>query len=228
MTPAQHPHRDRLDSDIEATTPDHGEAWDEIYRDEQVWSGKPNTSLVAVMGEQLHLTPGSALDVCCGEGADAVWLAQQGWRVTATDVSKDAIARGIAGAQGAGVDVAWVVGDLRDEPIDAEFDLVSMFYPALLKTEDHGIERYLASLVAPGGVLLAVHHLDVDRERARAHGFDPDSYVSLDDLAGAFEGAGWAIERAELDRHVTEGRGAHHTRDGVLVARRPALAPTHG
>src|SRR4051794_30296354 len=81
--------------------------WDARYgeRDGAMWSGRPNGRLVAEVAE---LTPGSALDVGCGEGADAIWLARGGWTVTAIDVSDVAIGRAREAAERAGATVEWM------------------------------------------------------------------------------------------------------------------------
>src|SRR6185295_18570046 len=79
--------------------------WDNRYLDrERLWSGQPNGALVV---EVAGLTPGRALDVGCGEGADAVWLAKGGWEVTALDVSGVALQRAAGHARDAGVAVRW-------------------------------------------------------------------------------------------------------------------------
>src|SRR5918999_196335 len=82
--------------------------WDTRYRDAAMWSGRPNGRLVA---EVADLTPGRALDVGCGEGADAIWLARCGWTVTAIDVSDVAVCRAREAAERAGAEVEWVCGD---------------------------------------------------------------------------------------------------------------------
>lgn len=71
---------------------DQAAEWDTRYRerDGAMWSGRPNGRLVA---EVADLTPGRALDVGCGEGADAIWLARRGWTVTAIDISDVAVGR---------------------------------------------------------------------------------------------------------------------------------------
>lgn len=193
--------------------------WDVRYASsEQVWSGRPNAALVA---EVADLEPGRALDVGCGEGADAVWLAGQGWVVTALDVSEVALERAARHARGAGVQVAWVHAGLGDAtlPVGA-FDLVSAQYPALLRTPSNDAERSLLTAVTPGGVLLVVHHADVDVEQAKAHGFDPAHYVSPSDVA-ALLGEDWQVEvDKRRPRNVRTGGGAHHTHDVVLRARR--------
>ena len=67
---------------------------------ESIWSGNPNAQLVA---EASRLTPGTALDVGCGEGGDVIWLARQGWRVTGADFSAKGLARAARHAEEAGV-----------------------------------------------------------------------------------------------------------------------------
>lgn len=201
--------------------------WDEIYGEGQVWSGDANVALVAVMGNQLAGMPaGRALDVGCGEGGDAIWLAEHGWRVTAIDVASGALERGRAAAQVRGAEVAgaieWVHAGLLDAGlVPGAFNLVSVFYPALRKSEDDAIERSLPVLVAPGGALLVVAHDGIDREAALERGFDPDHYVGPEDLIANLP-HGWSVERFTAERHVTAGRGAHHHSDVVVIARRDA------
>jgi SAM-dependent methyltransferase len=193
--------------------------WDERYASaEQVWSGRPNGALVA---EVAGLRPGRALDVGCGEGADVVWLAQQGWDVTGLDVSQVALDRAAMHARQAGASVRWVHADLVQAQLPAgAFDLVSAQYPALLRTPGDDAERALLAAVAPGGTLLVVHHADIDPEEAKARGFDPADYVGPADVA-ALLGDGWRVEVDEKrPREITGGAGAHHTHDLVLRARR--------
>lgn len=205
--------------------------WDEIYGEEQVWSGNANVALVSAMEDQLaDLPAGRAVDVGCGEGGDAVWLAERGWRVTALDVAEGALSRGRAAADARGADVAdrieWVHAGLLEAGLaPGSFNLVSVFYPALRKSEDKAIERSLPALVTPGGALLVVAHDGIDREAALERGFDPDDYVSPDDILATLPN-GWNVERFTAERHVTEGRGAHHHSDIVVIARRSADAAT--
>jgi SAM-dependent methyltransferase len=194
-------------------------SWDQRYtRVERVWSGEPNGALVT---ETTGLPPGTALDVGCGEGADAVWLARHGWDVTALDVSGVALERAARHAERAQVLVRWVHAGLVEAALPAgTFDLVSAQYPALLRTVNHDAEAALLAAVTPGGTLLVVHHEVIDAEQARAHGIDPDDYVSPADVA-ALLGDSWRIEINETrPRHVTGGAGSHHTHDVVLRARR--------
>lgn len=193
--------------------------WDERYASaERVWSGRPNGALVA---EVAGLRPGRALDVGCGEGADVVWLAQQGWDVTGLDVSQVALDRAAMHARQAGASVRWVHADLVQAQLPAgAFDLVSAQYPALLRTPGDDAERALLAAVAPGGTLLVVHHADIDPEEAKARGFDPADYVAPADVAALLDD-GWRVEVDEKrSRDITGGAGAHHTHDLVLRARR--------
>src|SRR6476661_40661 len=115
--------------------------WDARYgeRDDAMWSGRPNGRLVA---EVADLTPGRALDVGCGEGADAIWLAQRGWTVTAIDISDVALSRARKAAELAGATVEWVCGNALQTPLPARsFDLVSMQYPALPKAAGEAAVR---------------------------------------------------------------------------------------
>ncbi len=194
-------------------------SWDERYGStERMWSGAPNGALLT---EVTGLEPGRALDVGCGEGADAVWLAGRGWEVTALDVSQVALDRAAAAARAAGVHVRWLLGGLVDAALPTRaFDLVSVQYPALPRTPDQGAERALLAAVAPGGILLVVHHADVDVEQAKAHGFDPADYVGQGDIAAVLDD-GWRVEVDERrPRVITGGAGSHHTHDVVLRARR--------
>ncbi len=191
--------------------------WDRRYSEAgQVWSGQPNGVLVR---EVAGLAPGTALDVGCGEGADAVWLAGRGWSVTALEVSTVALDRAARHAADAGATVRWVHSGLVGAPI-GQFDLVSAQYPAVPHSADHDAERALIAAVAPGGTLLVVHHADVDPAHARARGFDPADYVSPASVRALLDD-GWVVEVDERRaRHVATGGGAHHTHDLVVRARR--------
>ncbi|WP_285567180.1 class I SAM-dependent methyltransferase [Streptomyces sp. RTGN2] len=135
------------------------ELWDERYREShRIWSGNPNTMLVR---EVEGLKPGRALDLGCGEGADAVWLARWGWQVTATDISRVALAR--AAEHGAEADVAdridWQFHDLGVSFPEGEYDLVSaQFLHSMGDLPREEILRRAAAAVAPDGVLLIVGH----------------------------------------------------------------------
>ena len=134
------------------------QSWDARYAEsDRIFSGNPNTALVA---EVADLTPGTALDLGCGEGADAIWLAAHGWRVTATDISGVALGRAAAHAATAGVTVDWQHHDLGATFPDGEFDLVtSQFLHSWGDLPREKILRRAAAAVAPGGILLIEGHL---------------------------------------------------------------------
>jgi SAM-dependent methyltransferase len=137
--------------------------WEARYAGaDQVWSGRVNQTLVDVVG---NLPIGRALDLGCGEGGDAIWLAQHGWRVTGVDVSRTAIARGAAAAQAAGVPegrIEWLVADLSSWAEDGRqgtYDLVTAsFLHSPLEFPRTEVLRRAATLVAPGGHLMILSH----------------------------------------------------------------------
>ena len=194
--------------------------WDRRYSErDTLWSGRPNGALLA---EVAGLTPGRALDVGCGEGADAIWLARAGWEVTALEVSGIALARAGVHARDAGVAVNWVHAGLVEAALPASsFDLVSAQYPALLRTPGGDAERALLAAVAPGGILLIVHHAGMDSQPVDDGGFDPADYV-WPSMVVALLDDDWVIEiDEERPRVIPEGgAGAHHANDVVVRARR--------
>lgn len=147
------------DATTPTPTPTDAELWDDRYREsDRIWSGNPNTVLVR---EVEGLKPGRALDLGCGEGADAVWLARWGWRVTATDISRVALERAAVHAAEAGVTdrVDWQWHDLGATFPEGEYDLVSaQFLHSMGDLPREEILRRAARAVAPGGVLLIVGH----------------------------------------------------------------------
>ncbi|MEU0224613.1 class I SAM-dependent methyltransferase [Streptomyces sp. NPDC006284] len=135
------------------------EFWEARYRDAgRVWSGRPNDLLVR---EASGLTPGTALDLGCGEGADAVWLAARGWRVTGVDISGTALERAAGHAADAGVGdrVAWERHELGRSFPDGSFDLVSAHYlQSPVPLDQRTVLRDAARAVGDGGTLLLVLH----------------------------------------------------------------------
>ena len=123
---------------------------------------------------------------------------------------------------GTGVDIRWVHAGMAEAELPpASFDLVSAQYPALLRTPDAAAERALLGAVAPGGVLLLVHHAGMDSQQAPDNGFDPADYV-WPPMVTALLDDNWVIELDEQRPRVVPdgGAGAHHTDDLVLRARR--------
>ncbi|WP_318215683.1 class I SAM-dependent methyltransferase [Streptomyces sp. SCL15-6] len=133
--------------------------WEARYRDtDRVWSGRPNELLVREAGD---LTPGTALDLGCGEGADAVWLAGRGWHVTGVDISATALERAAVHAADAGVGdrVAWERHELGRSFPEGSFDLVSAHYlQSPVALDQRAVLGGAANAVADGGTLLVVMH----------------------------------------------------------------------
>ena len=206
--------------------------WDARYAKGQVWSIEPNR-FFAELVDELDVAPGRAIDLACGEGRNAVWLAQRGWQVTGVDFSAVGVARGRAGAEAVGLDLDWVVADLATWPLGAEvWDLVAHVYLHWPTSERELFLRRCAAAVAPGGSLVIVGH---DRENiANGHGGpqDPDLLTTPDEQRALFEAVGLEVVRAErVTRAVTlePGHGVGpgdawsivDAIDHVMVARRP-------
>nr|WP_244994096.1 MFS transporter [Actinomadura coerulea] len=206
-------------------TTTHQQYWDSRYAEHHhMWSGEPNAVLVQ---EAAGLEPGTALDLGCGEGADAVWLARRGWRVTAVDISGVALERAAGHAEEAGVAdrVDWQRRDLAASFPEGSYDLVSAQFlhsPADMPREE--VLRAAAAAVAPGGTLLVVGH-------AGPPPWDPDAHpgVHLPTPGEVLESlalpeADWEVLRSdEHERVQTAPDGRSMTRtDNALKLRRRA------
>ena len=202
-------------------------SWEERYgASDRVWSGNPNPQLVA---EVADLAPGTALDIGSGEGADAIWLASRGWRVTAVDFATTALRRGAAHAEAEGAEIAarieWLHADLRVwTPPEAGFDLVSAQYMHLPPAERRDLFARLAEAVAPGGTLLVVGHDITDLETGAHRPDMPEMFFTADEVARSLVDEHWEVVTAEArPRHGHEHEGTHITvHDAVLTARRLA------
>ena len=200
-----HPHDESHGGDV-ADLFTH-DTWDSRYAEsDRIWSGRPNPRLVERAGD---LPPGEALDVGAGEGADAVWLATHGWRVTALDVSEVALGRARAHAEEAGVGdrVRILHHDLMTgAALPGGFDLVSAQYlhpPAERFTEMIGL---LGAAVRPGGALLVVgHHPDDVSSGVRAGHGHPELLFTPDKVVDALPPEVWDVRVAEAQSRTSEG-----------------------
>jgi len=198
--------------------------WEERYTEStRFWSGRVNETTAAAIAP---LPPGTALEIGCGEGADAIWLAEQGWTVTAVDVSPTAIERARTAAVERGVAdrVRFLVTDAVDALPDGPFDLV---VSSFLHSWEHdfpriGILRDAARRVAPGGSLLAVSHAAVPPWSSHDGHERPMLLTPAEELALLHLDDGWTADRAEIvPRETTAPDGSPaHLDDGVLLLRR--------
>ena len=217
------PHDQRGDTPGDAVT--NQALWDDRYRSSSaLWSGQPNPNLVT---ETLDLVAGVALDVGCGEGADAIWMAEHGWQVTAVDVSTVALERGETQALERGAEVAsritWLHADLTEwVPAAAHYDLVSAQFMHLPSEQRHALFGRLAASVAPGGSLLIVGHHPSDLQTTAKRPRSPDLLFTPDDVAAGLDGPGWeVVVSAARERDAVDPDGhAITVHDSVLKVRR--------
>lgn len=199
------------------------DAWNARYdTDELVWRAEPNQFLPP---EVAGLRPGRALDLACGEGRNAVWLAEQGWEVTGIDFADIAVAKAGRLAAERGVGVAWGVADLTTwRAAPASFDLVVLFYLQLPAPERRTVISVAADAMAPGATLLFVAH-DLDN---LTHGVggpkDPSVLPTPDAVVADLAASGvddLVVERAErVGRRVVSPDGESTAVDTFVRARR--------
>ncbi len=179
------------------------EGWNLRYQgNEPVFTTDPSDLLGPETG---GLVPGRALDLGSGEGRNALWLAQRGWRVTAVDFSDVGVAKARRLAEGLGVEVDWVVADLRSyHPPEDTFDVVIQSFVHLPANERGAILRRASAALRPGGSILVVGY-DVSHLDHGAPGgpSDPALLLTVDGLVADL--AGLEIERAERRRVPVEG-----------------------
>lgn len=176
-----------------------------------------------VMTETGHLSAGAALDAGCGTGTEALWLAEQGWQVTAADISSTALASARARAENtdAGERIDWVETDLSPWQPGRMWDLVVTSY-AHAQIGQLPLYRRLASWVAPGGTLLIVGHLHDHRHRDH-HGHPESASVTLEAITNLLQAPQWQIHAA-YEHTRAQRPGGHETqlRDVIVRAQRTA------
>jgi len=177
--------------------------WNERYRTPRlVWTSEPNRFL-RELGDDL--TPGRALDLACGEGRNAVWLAESGWTVTGVDFSAVGLDKARQLAAERRVEVDWIEADLRTwQPPPAAFDLVALLYLHLPAAELERVLRAAAGAVAPGGTLFLVGHHRANVAEGVGGPQNPDVLYTPDEVAWSLDGL--AIDRAHrVTRDVEAG-----------------------
>lgn len=201
---------------------EHRRRWDERHRERDIESSEPNPVLVA---EASRWSPGSALDVACGDGTNAVWLAGQGWRVTGVDWSGVALAKARLKADATGAVVDWIEADLaRWTPPAGAFDLVTIVYLHLPAEERRAVYGAAAEAVAPGGRLLVVGHDRTNLTEGVGGPQDPGVLFTSSELADELltRQPDFTIERAAAIRRA--GAGSRGPIDALLEARRDAVS----
>jgi 2-polyprenyl-3-methyl-5-hydroxy-6-metoxy-1,4-benzoquinol methylase len=192
--------------------------WDERHRVEDRFSTRePNRFVV---GTVKGFEPGTALVLAAGQGRNAIWLAEQGWRVTAVDFSAVALEKAAAAAAEAGVDLTTEQADLLEWEPEATFDLVTLVYLQVPVAERHRVWRTAAAAVADGGHLLVVGH----DSRNLEEGYGGPTHAAV--LYTASEAAGVVGEHLEVERAETVVRpveledGVRYAIDNLVLARR--------
>ena len=204
---------------------EHHTTWEEHYSAKpQVWSGKVNAQLAAIAPT---LTGTRALDLGCGEGGDAIWLAEHGWTVVGTDVSHTALARARAAAEARGVAdrIDFVQHDLTTGFPDGSFDLVSAhFLHSTVEMDRSAILRRAAQAVAPGGALLIVDHAAAPPWATKMHDHEFPTAEAV--VAGlALDGDQWRQIRADSVERAArglEGEEVTLVDNVILLGREPA------
>lgn len=197
------------------------DGWDTRYREQpSVWGRPPNRFVVEHLGP---LDPGTAVDLAAGEGRNAVWLAQQGWSVTAVDFSSVAVEKAEEMAAASGVDVTFVVGDARQWEPDQPVDLVVLAYLQLPDPDRMQVVQRSARWVRPGGTFFLVAHDRSNVEHGHGGPSAPEVCYDLGETVLELEDVGLEIAVAEVtEREVETDDGVRTALDTLVVARRPA------
>jgi SAM-dependent methyltransferase len=205
------------------STPDAKEQWEQRYAEsDRVWSGRVNVRLAEVVSP---LPAGHALDLGCGEGADACWLAEHGWTVVAVDISDTALQRATAAAEAKGLAdrIEFVQHDLSESFPDGTFDLISaQFLHSMIPFDRPRLLRRAATAVRPGGVLLIVDHAGPPPWPSKLDHHHHE-FPSAEEVIGALDlGDDWERVRADTAQRKAEGPDGEIWPwiDNVIVLRR--------
>lgn len=190
--------------------------WDERYRQaEWVWSLAPNRFVAEHLA---GLSPGRALDLACGEGRNALWLARQGWRVTAVDFSEVALDKGRERAAKDGLELDWLAADLTAYlPEPGGFDLVLIAYLHLSAHDMRTVLGRAAAALAPGGTLFVVGHDATNPAEGVGGPQDPSVLYTPDAITACLTAL--RVERAERVTRPVQG-APRPAIDTLVIARR--------
>jgi SAM-dependent methyltransferase len=207
----------------ETQTQDPKEHWEQHYSERgQIWSGRVNARLADIV---TPFTPGAALDLGCGEGGDAVWLAEHGWQVTAVDISDTALQRAAELAESRGVSdrIEFAQHDLAESFPEGTFDLISaQFLHSKLPLDRPRILKHAAGVVRPQGVLVVVDHAGPPPWASKLHAHH--DFPSADEVVAALDLPDAEWERLRVEAMEREGKGPDGELgtlvDNVIVLRR--------
>jgi SAM-dependent methyltransferase len=196
------------------------EDWDARYAAvENLWASKPNRFLVAEVSD---LQPGRALDLACGEGQNAIWLASLGWDVLGVDYSEVAVAKAQQRAEREGVAARFVCADLVEyEPERQAFDLVIVLYLHIPSTHRASVHAKASAAVAPDGMFVLLGHDLANLTDGVGGPSDPDILYTADEIAAELPGL--VIEKATTVLRDVHGE-ERDAIDTIVRARRPAAS----
>jgi len=195
--------------------------WDERYESpDLIWTAEPNQFLVREVGD---LSPGRAVDLACGEGRNAIWLAERGWDTTGVDFSSVGLEKARQFAARRGTNVQWVEADLTEwEPEPNSYDLVLLAYVQLPSAMRSPLHRKAFTAVKPGGRLLIIAHDSTNLREGFGGPQSPDVLFSPNDVLTDIDGTDFAIERAErVTRAVTTDFGERVAIDALVRLQKP-------
>jgi SAM-dependent methyltransferase len=203
-----------LNPELAKSTDPTRDVWNERYAQRDLlWSAGPNRFVEA---ELSGMAPGRALDLAAGEGRNAIWLAEQGWKATAVDFSDVAIEKGRARARDSGLSITWIVEDLisfRPEP--GAFDLVLLAYLHLRRRNFLGVVRNAATALVPGGTILVIGHDASNIDHGVGGPQDPTVLYSAADITAVLRG--FEVKGAGMVLRPVNVEGVEHNAIDVLV-----------
>jgi 2-polyprenyl-3-methyl-5-hydroxy-6-metoxy-1,4-benzoquinol methylase len=195
------------------------EDWNARYAAaELLWTAEPNRRFAS---EVEDLEPGRALDLACGEGRNAVWLAERGWRTTGVDFSDVALAKAERLAASRGVEVEWVLADVLEHELErGAFELVAVLYLQLPHEQLAEVLHTSVGALAPGGTLVVLGHDTTNLTHGHGGPRDASVLFTPEDVVPHLERL--VVERAEkVPRTVPLEDGEATAIDALVRARRP-------
>jgi SAM-dependent methyltransferase len=188
--------------------------WDERYRSaERLWSAGPNLFVADRLGPQ---TPGTGLDLASGEGRNALWLSEQGWKMTAVDFSEVAIERGRAQSDA----LEWVRADVLtwEPPPGVQYDLVLIAYLHLPPADLERVIHRAVEWLAPGGEIFLIGHDKSNLDGGYGGPPVPEILWDVETIVGWLDGLE-VVEAQVVRRPVETDEGLVYARDTLVRAR---------